>query len=194
VPATAPGRPPVLLLHGTGGNEDDLVPLGQRVAPGAALISPRGKVTENGMPRFFRRLAEGVFDMDDLAARTDELAAFVTAAGSHYGLDKPIALGFSNGANVAWSLLLRHPESLAGAALVRAMLPAGPAPRPDLPGLPVLMLSGASDPMIDAAGRERLAAHLQAAGADLARHVLPAGHNLTAQDLRLLTDWFAQRT
>jgi phospholipase/carboxylesterase len=109
-------------------------------------------------------------------------------------LGKPIALGFSNGANVAWSLLLRHPEALAGAALVRAMLPAEPVPKPGLAGVPVLILSGASDPMIDAPSGERLAAHLQAAGADLVRHVLPAGHSLTAQDLALLGGWFAERT
>src|ERR1044072_8832812 len=101
MPATAPGQPTVLLLHGAGGDEDDLVPLGQRVAPGSALISPRGKVLENGMPRFFRRLDEGGWDVGDLAARTDDLARFVTAAREVYGLEKPLALGFSNGANVA---------------------------------------------------------------------------------------------
>ncbi len=121
--ATRPAAPAVLLLHGTGGDETDLLPLGRAVAPGAALLSPRGKVLENGMPRFFRRLAEGVFDEADLRHRADELARFVTEARETYGLPAPIAIGFSNGANIAAALLLLHPGVLAGAALLRAMVP-----------------------------------------------------------------------
>src|ERR1700742_1919045 len=110
VPATLPHRPPLLLLHGTGGNEDDLVPLGRAVAPGSALLSPRGPVLENGMPRFFRRLAEGVFDEADVRRRAQDLADFVAAARVAYGLAAPVALGFSNGANIAAATLLLHPE------------------------------------------------------------------------------------
>src|SRR5258708_6893964 len=131
VPATKPGLPPLLLLHGTGGDENDLVPLGQQLLPGAALLSPRGKVLENGMPRFFRRLAEGVFDLPDLKARTDELADFIAAARKAYGLAAPVALGFSNGANIAASLLLTHPDALAGALLMRVTLPFEPDALPD---------------------------------------------------------------
>ena len=142
IPATQPGKPPLLLLHGTGGNENDLLPLGAQLSPGAALLSPRGKVLENGMPRFFRRLAEGVFDLADLKVRTAELTDFIAAARKAYGLDAPVAVGFSNGANIAASLLLTRPQALRGAVLLRAMLPFEPEPLPDLAGKPVLLLSG----------------------------------------------------
>src|SRR5918997_4917090 len=143
LPATAPGRPPILLLHGTGGDENDLLPLGQAVAPGAALLSPRGRVLEGGMPRFFRRLAEGVFDEEDVRRRAHELADFVQNARDAYGLDTPIALGFSNGANIAAAVLQLRPEVLAGAVLLRAMVPLKNVPNANLDGKPVLILSGA---------------------------------------------------
>lgn len=189
IPATQPGRPPLLLLHGTGGDENDLIALGAKLSPGAALLSPRGKVLENGMPRFFRRLAEGVFDLEDLKARTAELGDFIAAARTAYGSDAPVAVGFSNGANIAASLLLTRPQALAGAVLLRALLPFEPQPLPNLAGKPVLLLSGSNDTMISVAGRERLAAVLQAAGADLVYKVLPTGHNLTQNDLTLAADW-----
>ena len=192
VPATQAGRPPLLLLHGTGGHEGDLVPLGQQLLPGAALLSPRGKVLENGMPRFFRRRAEGVFDQADLKARTTELASFITAARNAYDLDEPVAVGFSNGANIAASLLLTQPDVLRGAVLLRAMLPFESQPPPELAGKPVLFLSGDSDPMMPAASRERLAAVLQAAGSDLVHKTLPAGHNLTQTDLTIASQWLEQ--
>ncbi|MEX2128612.1 MAG: alpha/beta hydrolase [Xanthobacteraceae bacterium] len=193
VPAEDPNRTPLLLLHGTGADENDLVPLGAQLSPGAALLSPRGKVSEHGMPRFFRRVAEGVFDVEDLRARTDELADFVAKARGAYELAKPIAVGFSNGANIAWSLLLDHPEALAGAMLMRAMLPFDPANIAKLDGKPVLMLSGAVDPIVTAAQRDKLAKLLRNAGADLQYEVLPAGHNLTQPDLALAADWLAKR-
>ena len=189
IPATQPGRPALLLLHGTGGDENDLIPLAAQLSPGSALLSPRGKVTENGMPRFFRRLAEGVFDQADLKARTAELADFIAAARAAYGIDAPVAVGFSNGANIAASLLLTRPQALAGAVLLRALLPFEPQPPPNLAGKPVLLLSGSNDTMISAAGRERLVAVLQAAGADLVYKILPTGHNLTQNDLTLAADW-----
>ena len=189
IPATQPGRPALLLLHGTGGDENDLVPLAAQLSPGSALLSPRGKVTENGMPRFFRRLAEGVFDQADLKVRTAELGDFIAAARTAYGIEAPVAVGFSNGANIAASLLLTRPQALAGAVLLRALLPFEPQPLPDLAGKPVLLLSGSNDTMISVAGRERLAAVLQAAGADLVYKILPTGHNLTQNDLTLAADW-----
>ena len=192
IPATQPGRPALLLLHGTGGDENDLIALGAKLSPGAALLSPRGKVTENGMPRFFRRLAEGVFDLADLKARTAELGDFIAAARTDYGIEAPIAVGFSNGANIAASLLLTRPDVLAGAVLLRALLPFEPAPPPDLAGKPVLLLSGSNDTMISAAGRERLVAVLQAAGAKLVYKVLPTGHNLTQNDLNLAAQWLKE--
>jgi phospholipase/carboxylesterase len=193
VPAEQPGRTPLLLLHGTGGDENDLIPLGLRLSPGAALLSPRGNVSENGMPRFFRRRAEGVFDIDDLKTRTRELADFVVKARDAYDLAKPIAVGFSNGANIAWSLLLDRPEVLAGAVLMRAMLPFDPPRSSDLTGMSVLMLSGAVDPIVPAPQRDNLARLLAEAGAEVQYEVLPAGHNLTQQDLALAAAWLAQR-
>jgi phospholipase/carboxylesterase len=192
VPATDRARPPLLLLHGTGGDENDLVPFGERLAPGAALLSPRGKVSEQGAPRFFRRLAEGVFDLEDLAFRTQELAEFIARARKTYGLAKPIALGFSNGANIAASLLLTQPDVLAGAVLLRAMTPFEPKALPDLAGVPVLMLSGVSDPLVKPDNRDRLAEMLAAAGAEVTHEVVPAGHNLSPRDITAAERWLAQ--
>ncbi len=190
VPATAPGRAPVLLLHGTGGDESDLIPLGQAVAPGAALLSPRGKVLENGMPRFFRRFAEGVFDEADVTARANELADFIAAARAAYGLDAPVALGFSNGPNIAAAMMLLRPEALAGAALLRAMVPLAAPPGADLAGKRVLILSGAMDPIVPADNAARLASLLQGAGAAVERRSLPAGHGLSQADVNLARTWF----
>jgi phospholipase/carboxylesterase len=188
-PAARPGLPPLLLLHGTGGDENDLVTLGEQLLPGAPLLSPRGKVLENGMPRFFRRLMEGVFDLADLKTRTAELASFIAAARKAYGLTTPIAVGFSNGANIAASLLLTHPEALAGALLMRTMLPFEPPALPDLKSKPVLLLSGAADPMVPAASRDRLAAMLTQAGAIVTYEILSSGHNLTQRDFALAAQW-----
>ncbi|MFC0385740.1 alpha/beta hydrolase [Muricoccus vinaceus] len=190
-PAADPARPPLLLLHGTGGDENDLLGLGRLVAPGAALLSPRGQVLENGMPRFFRRLAEGVFDEEDLRARTDDLAAFIRDAQARHGIAAPVALGFSNGANIAAALLLRHPGLLRGAALLRAMVPFRDPPAARLDGTRVLLLSGASDPIVPAENSARLAAILQAAGATVKHHDLPLGHGLSQMDVALARDWLA---
>jgi phospholipase/carboxylesterase len=188
-PGTGPGRPPLLLLHGTGGDEADLLPLGRALSPGSALLSPRGKVLENGMPRFFRRLAEGVFDEDDLRRRAGELAGFVAEARQTYGLGAPVAVGFSNGANIAAALLLQRPETLAGAALLRAMVPLRDPPAADLAGRPVLILSGAADPIVPAGNAARLAAMLAAAGAEVRHETVPAGHGLSQADLAVTKDW-----
>lgn len=193
-PGTEAGLPPLLLLHGTGGDERDLLPLGRLVAPGAALLSPRGAVLENGMPRFFRRLAEGVFDEADLRRRTDDLAAFLAAARARHGLAAPVALGFSNGANIAASLLLRHPGALRGAVLLRAMLPFADPAAGDLAGTPVLLLSGAADPIVPAANSAALAAKLQAAGAAVTHRALPLGHGVSQMDVTLARDWIAGLT
>jgi phospholipase/carboxylesterase len=192
-PALTPDRPPLLLLHGTGGDENDLVSVGRLVAPGSALLSPRGKVMENGMPRFFRRLSEGVFDEEDVKARANELADFITEARKAYDLAAPIALGFSNGANIAAALLMLRPEALAGAVLLRAMVPLSDPPQADLTGKRILMLSGAMDPIIPAENASRLATSLMAAGAEVKHTVLPAGHGLSQQDLSLTQNWFLNR-
>ena len=184
-------RAPLLLLHGTGGDEADLLPLGRTVAPGAALLAPRGQVLEHGQPRFFRRLAEGVFDEADLRARVDDLARFVAEARAAYGLPAPVALGFSNGANIAAATLLLRPEVLAGAALVRAMVPLAEPPEADLGGKPVLILSGAMDPIVPAANAQTLAGQLARAVARVEHRTLPAGHGLGQADVTLLRNWLA---
>lgn len=189
VPATSPDRRPILLLHGTGGDENDLLPLGQAVAPGAALLSVRGKVLEGGMPRFFRRLAEGVFDEDDVRRRADDLADFVRDARDAYGLEAPIAAGFSNGANITAAMMLLRPETLAGAVLLRAMVPLSQVPAVDLTGKPVLILSGAMDPIVPAENAARLAEILRRAGAVVEHRTLPAGHGLTQADVALAKTW-----
>lgn len=184
VPGNA-DRAPLLLLHGTGGNERDLLPLAAEIAPGRAVLSPRGKVLENGMPRFFRRLREGVFDEADVRARALELADFVTAARADYGLSAPVAVGFSNGANIAAALLYLAPQTLSGAILWRAMQPLSTPPEAPIPGTRVLIASGAMDPIVPADDAARLASRLGEAGAQVEHARLPAGHGLTRQDLDL---------
>jgi phospholipase/carboxylesterase len=188
------GAPALLLLHGTGGDETDLVPLARHVAPGSAILSPRGNVSENGLPRFFRRFAEGVFDLEDVARRADELAAFIADATAAYDLSKPVAIGFSNGANIAAAMMLRHPQALAGAGLIRAQPTLTPGTLPDLGGVPVLMLAGERDPIVSAYDCSGLAATLEAAGAEVRLETLPAGHSLTQLDVDILKDWLARLT
>jgi phospholipase/carboxylesterase len=195
-PATASGLPTLLLLHGTGGDESDLLPLGRMIAPGAAMLSVRGNVLEQGAPRFFRRLAEGVFDLADLHRRTGELAEFVEAASRRYGFDAGslYALGFSNGANIAASLLLSRPEALAGGMLLRAMIPFEPERVPDLGGVAVLLSEGTLDSLIPAANAERLAALLKQGGAEVDLVWQSAGHQLTAGDVTAAQTWVRGRT
>jgi predicted esterase len=182
--------PPLLLLHGTGGNEDDLVPLGEALLPGAPRLSPRGQVLENGMPRFFRRLAEGVFDMEDLRMRTHQLADFVASASEAYQLrQRPVAVGLSNGANIAAAMLLLRPETLAGALLFRPMVPLEPDQLPDLGGVPVQINAGRADPLISAKQTEALAQLLTRAGAKVSLEWVAGGHGLTRADLETGARW-----
>ena len=184
----------LLLLHGTGGDETDLVALGQQLAPGAALLSPRGKVVENGMPRFFRRLAEGVFDLEDLRVRAHELADFVETAARRYHLasDRMVAVGFSNGANIAAAILLLHPGALAGAVLFRAMVPLVPETMPHLRARPVLLAAGRRDPIVRPDETERLRHLLAQAGAVVTLHWEDAGHGLTPADIAAARAWLEE--
>lgn len=191
-PGREPGAPPLLLLHGTGGDEADLLPLGRAIAPGSALLSPRGKVLEGGMPRFFRRIREGVFDEEDVRARAHELADFVAEARAAYGLQAPVALGFSNGANIAATVLQLRPEALAGAILLRAMVPLGDPPPAQLRGKPVLLLSGQLDPIVPADNAARLAGMLRDAGAAVRHRVLPSGHGLSQADIATASAWLRE--
>lgn len=191
-----PGDPTrtLLLLHGTGGDENDLVSLGRQLAPGAGILSPRGKVTENGMPRFFRRLAIGQLDIPDLLERTDELADWAETATLDYGFDPAglIGLGLSNGANIAVSLLFRRPGLLAAAALLRPMLPYDPPADLDLAGTPVLVASGGRDQFLPAEESAALAGQLEGHGAEVEYVFDPAsGHGLTQDDLKAASGWLA---
>jgi predicted esterase len=185
------GTTTLLLLHGTGGTEMDLLQLGRMLAPEAGVLSPRGKVLERGMSRFFRRLSEGVFDEDDLKARTDELADFIAAAAAHYQFEprRVIAAGFSNGANIAGSLLLRRPDALGGAILFRAMVPLVPATLPQLRDKPVLISNGRQDPMVSIDETERLADLLRRSGAAVTVEWQAGGHELTPQDINGARRW-----
>jgi predicted esterase len=184
-PATDPGAPTLLALHGTGGDENDLIPLAHELMPGAGILSPRGQVLERGAPRFFRRLAEGVFDEADLRLRTGQLADFIFEAADRYRLDRTriVAVGFSNGANIASSLLLLKPKSLGGAVLIRAMVPLVPDPLPALPGTPVLVTNGKADPLVSQKETDRLVLLLRNAGANVTVALQQAGHNLAAGDI-----------
>ncbi len=186
--------PTLLLLHGTGGDGDSLLQLGQAISPNSALLSPTGKVREAGAPRFFRRLAEGVFDLDDLRFRTHELATFVRASITAYELDpaRIVAVGFSNGANIAASLLLSGESVLRGAALFRAMVPFEPAQTADLGAVPVLLCAGDTDPIATPAETATLAELLNVAGADVELHHEPGGHQLTMGDVRAATVWMTR--
>jgi phospholipase/carboxylesterase len=183
----------LLLLHGTGGDENDLVPLGRELAPDAAILSPRGKVSEYGAARFFRRLAEGVFDQEDLVFRTHELAEFIEASAQEYGFDlsRLVAVGYSNGANIAASLMLLHPGLLRAAVLFRAMAPFEPDVVPDLSGMPVFLAAGRMDQMIAPENTERLAEILRRAGADLDLRWRNTGHALTYEEVAEAKEWLA---
>ena len=180
-----------MLLHGTGGNERDLIALGHALEPNAALISPRGKVLENGMPRFFRRLAEGVFDLQDLKYRTNELADFVIAAAQYYGFatDQLVAVGYSNGANIAASMLLLRPEILGAAILFRAKVPLVPDKLPDLSSVCVWIGAGNQDPIIAPSETQRLVSLFRSAKADVTIRFFDAGHGLTNDEVEAAGRW-----
>jgi phospholipase/carboxylesterase len=186
--------PTLLLLHGTGGDEKDLVPLGTALAPAAALLSPRGKVLENGMPRFFRRLALGVFDEKDLKSRTDELASFIKEATASYDLDaaKIFAVGYSNGANIASSLLLLHPGLLRGAVLFHPMVPFVPQVLPDLGNVPIFIGAARHDEIVPPEETERLATLLENCRADVSVYWGPGGHGLSPAEVEAARRWLTR--
>ena len=187
------GSTTLLLLHGTGGDESDLLPLGRALVPGAGILSPRGKVLERGAPRFFRRLAEGVFDQEDLARRTAELGDFITAATQAYALepDGVVAVGFSNGANIAASLLLRRPGVLRGAVLLSPVVPFEPDSLPDLKGTAVFIGAGRNDPIAPVERTKHLAELLERSGADVTVHWEPGGHTVTKGEVDAAAQWIA---
>ena len=193
VAAESPSLPTLLMLHGTGGDENDLLPLGQALAPGAALLSPRGKVLENGMPRFFRRLAMGVFDEQDLRLRTGELAEFARTASGRYSFDlgTVVAVGYSNGANIAGSLLLLYPRVLRAALLLSPMVPLKLEELPNLKGVPVLVAAGRADPIVPPENTQQLVSLLEQAGANVTQRWHPGGHELSQSAIEEARQWIS---
>jgi len=184
----------LLLLHGTGGNENDMIPIGHDLDPTAALLSLRGNVLENGMPRFFRRLAEGVFDEADVIRRANELADFLPKAAEQYEFDlkQLTAVGYSNGANIAAAVFLLRPGVITSAVLLRAMVPLTPASPPNLSGTRVLICSGKRDPIIPVENAGRLAAMLREAGSDVTHRLEDAGHQLVFDEIAAAKKWLGE--
>ena len=185
-------KPVLLLLHGTGGTEQDLLPLAEMIDPEASVLSVRGNVSENGMPRFFRRLAEGVFDEEDLIFRTKELHEFLDKASKEHGFDRSniVAFGYSNGANIAASLLFHYDNSLKGASLHHPMVPLRGIQMPDLSDVPVFIAAGKNDPICPAAESEELDELLRGAGANTKVHWEMNGHTLTGSEVAVAADWY----
>lgn len=189
---TGPTAPVLLLLHGTGGTENDLLPLGPMIHPASSLLSVRGNVTENGMPRFFKRLAEGVFDEEDLIFRTRELHEFLDQAAVQHEFDRGniVAVGYSNGANIAGSLLFHYPNALRGAILYHPMVPRRGIDLPDLTGVPVFIGAGTNDPICSPQESEELNRLLSGAGASVTLHWESYGHQLTGPEVDASGEWF----
>ncbi|MEV7553076.1 alpha/beta hydrolase [Amycolatopsis sp. NPDC089917] len=187
----SPDEPVLLLLHGTGGGPDDLVPLARQLSPASALLAPAGPVSEHGAARWFRRLAEGVFDHEDVVVRANQLADFVVASREEYGLGdrRLVAIGFSNGANIAAAVSLLRPDAVREAALFAAMSPLPEPPRTDLSGTRVFLSNGEHDPMAPLAPAETLVRDLRERGADVVAHRHPGGHQVTGNGLAAATGW-----
>jgi phospholipase/carboxylesterase len=195
IPSQSPAASRVLLLlHGTGGNENDMMPLGRDLDPDAALLSLRGNVLENGMPRFFRRLAEGVFDEEDVVRRANELADFIGTATTKYDFDPKqlTAVGYSNGANIAAAVLLLRPGTITSAILFRAMVPLTPDAKPNLGGTRALICTGAHDPISPVENAERLTAMLRAAGADITLRLQNGSHQLVYDEIAAAKNWLVE--
>jgi predicted esterase len=193
VPGTRPET--LLLLHGTGGNESDLLGLGEAVLPGAGLLSPRGPVLENGMPRFFRRFEEGIFDVEDVKRRAAELGEFVREKALEHEFDagSVMALGYSNGANIAAAMLLTGAAAFPRAVLIRAMVPLEPKTLPDLAGSEILLAAGAYDPIATAQQTNQLGELLESAGARVTRHTEKSGHQMTRGDIEAAARWLGRQ-
>ena len=193
VPGDEPSVGTLLVLHGTGGNENDLIGIGQAIAPGAAILSPRGNVLESGAPRFFKRIAEGVFDPKEVRSRGEELARFIRAAAITYGLDtsRIFALGYSNGANIASTVMLIEPGTIQASILLRPMVVYEPAEKPDLSGSSVFISAGRMDPIVPTVSVEQLAHLFRSANADVTLKWQLAAHNLVPSEVREAAEWFA---
>ncbi len=195
--AGAAGTPVLLLLHGTGGTEHDLLPLVERLAPGAGYLSPRGPVQEHGLNRWFRRFGEGVFDVDDVVRRAGELAGFIGWARDHYGIaDRPlVAVGFSNGANIALATALLHPDAVRSAVAFSGMFPLeGRAVDADLSGSSIALFNGQSDAMAPIDSVIRVGSILESRGAEVDRNVREGGHGIHPTEVDGAAAWITSHT
>jgi phospholipase/carboxylesterase len=187
--------PTLVLFHGTGGTEQDLLPLAKKISPASSVLSLRGSVLENGMPRFFKRLAEGVFDIEDLIVRTKEVNEFLDQAAEQYKFDRGhlVALGYSNGANIAGSLLFHYEHALKGAILHHPMVPRRGIELPDLAGIPVFIGAGSNDPLCPPQESIDLEKLLSAAGASVTLHWENFGHQLSSSEVEAAASWFTEQ-
>ncbi|WP_138494832.1 alpha/beta hydrolase [Paenibacillus pinistramenti] len=195
VQGTRPDAPTFVMFHGTGGTERDLLPLAEMISPESSVLGLRGNVLENGMPRFFRRLAEGVFDEQDLIARTREVYEYLDEAAEKYGFDRSnlIAVGYSNGANIIASLLFHYPSAVKGAILFHPMVPLRNVELPASPGLPVFIGAGTNDPLVRSSETEELAGLLLGAGAEVTAHWESMGHQLSRAEAEAAKDWYSRQ-
>lgn len=186
--------PTLFMLHGTGGTEQDLVPIAKMISPESSILSVRGNVSENGMPRFFKRLAEGVFDEEDLRFRTRELRDYLNEASVKYGFDRDnvVAVGYSNGANIAASMLFHFQDTFKGAILHHPMVPIRGLMLPEMSGLPIFIGAGKNDSICSSNETEELDEMLQAAGAHVTIHWEQNGHQLTQSEVEAAVSWFSQ--
>jgi phospholipase/carboxylesterase len=189
VPGENSAKRPILLLHRTGASESALIPWAQKLWPGVALLAPRGRILEDGKPRFFRRLGQAQFDAEDLRVQTAALDAFITAARQHYSLDAPIAIGHSNGANIGWSLIFARPHALSAAILLRPLMPINPGEVGTMQNFPVLILSGKNDRIAPPPAAALLPDRLKSAGADVSHVFLNARHDLVQEDGDIARAW-----
>lgn len=189
IPAERASEKPLLLLHRTGVSESVLIPWARKLCPGAALLAVRGRVLEDGKPRFFRRLGQAQFDVEDLLIQTDMLGRFIEAAREQYRLEAPIAVGHSNGANIAWSLMFARPSALSGAVLIRPLMPIKPAEVGMMHKFPVLILSGSEDRVATPESATALPELLRTAGATVSHVFLRAEHDLVSEDFEFAQAW-----
>ncbi|HLR69990.1 MAG TPA: alpha/beta hydrolase [Pseudogracilibacillus sp.] len=189
---TNPSRQTFLMLHGTGGTEHDLVPLATKLDPDANVLSVRGNVLENGMPRFFKRVREGVFDEEDLIFRTKELNGFLDTAAEQYEFNRNnvVAVGYSNGANIAASLLFHYKDALQGAILYHPMVPRRGMELPDLSGKNIFIGAGKNDPLCPPEESTELTSLFEEAGAKVDLHWENSGHQLTGEEFAASRSWF----
>jgi phospholipase/carboxylesterase len=192
IKGTNPKKPTLLLLHGTGGDENDLLPIGKMIDGESSILSVRGEVIENGMPRFFRRIAPGVFDEQDLMYRTSQLNDFIDQASKTYDFDRGdvVAVGYSNGANIAANMLMQIPYSLSGAILMHPMLPRKDGVVPVLKGIQVLITAGNSDPIVPLASTQALKKILEENGAEISLSWFKFGHKLSSEEIQFIIKWY----